>query len=181
MRWKFLLLLDLLNVFAFAFWGPLFILYAVHLGAKPSLAGLLYGLYTAIHAAAFLFFGHLDKQHRRIKMIGLGFLGQAAAAIIFFFTTKPVLLILPLSISAIAGGAIAPAWKALYTRAVEVGKEGKAWSFYDAGEAGVIAAGTTLAGLLISLVSYRAIFIPLGVLNLIAAGLCLRLPDLKNT
>lgn len=107
-------------------------------------------------------------------MITSGFLIQALSAIIFILIDKPILLVLPLIISAIGGGMIAPAWKAIFTRAVEVGKEGKAWSFYDAGEAGVIAAGTTLAGFLISIYSYRAIFIPLGVLNLIGAMLTLR-------
>jgi MFS family permease len=178
MRWRFLLALDLLNVFGFAFWGPIFTLYVVKLGASPSLAGALYGFYVFIHAISFLVFGYLDKPHRRVAMIGLGFVVQAGSAGIFILIDKPVLLIIPMALSAIAGGAIAPAWKALYTRAVKVGHEGKAWSFYDAGEAGVIATGAVLAGLMANYFGYKSIFIPLAILNVIAAILCLKLPSL---
>ena len=179
MRWKFLLVLDLLNVFAFAFWGPFFTVYAVHLGAGISLAGFLYGFYTLLHALSILLFGHWDKESRRVPMIGFGFLVQALAAIIFMLVHRPILLVIPMGISAIAGGMIAPSWKALYTRAVKVGHEGKAWSFYDSGEAGVIAVGAVLAGLIANYFGYRSIFIPLGLLNLLATVLCLRLPQIE--
>ncbi len=177
MRWKFLLVLDLLNVFAFAFWGPLFTLYAFHLGAKPSIATSLYGLYVFVHAIANLYFGHIDKEDRRLSFIGFGFLIQGLCSIIFILINKPVWLIIPLVISAIAGGMIAPAWKALYTRAIKTGREGKNWSWYDSGEAGVLALGAVLAGLMANYIGYKSIFIPLGVLNLAAALLCLRLPS----
>jgi MFS family permease len=123
MRWRFLLLLDLLNVFAFAFWGPLFTLYAVHLGASVALAGILYGFYTLLHAVSILIFGHLDKDSRRLWFISLGFLIQAAAAIVFILVTTPIWLALPMAISAIAGGMIAPSWKVFYTKAVQSGHE----------------------------------------------------------
>jgi MFS family permease len=177
MRWRFLLLLDLLNVFAFAFWGPLFTLYAVHLGASVALAGFLYGFYTLLHALTILFFGHIDKPGRRISLVGSGFLVQAAAAIVFIWIKNPALLVIPMSISAIAGGMIAPSWKVLYTKAVEAGHEGRAWSFYDAGEAGVLAAGAAMSGLLANYLGYKSIFIPLGILNLIAAFLSLQIRE----
>src|SRR5262249_9698246 len=138
MRWKFLLLMDLLNVFAFAFWGPLFTLYAVQLGAKPSLAAGLYGFYVAVHAGANLLFGHAAKPNQQAFYITLGFLIQSLCAVAFILISNPLLLAIPLAISATAGGMIAPAWKSLYTRAIEVDHESKSWSWYDAGEAGVL-------------------------------------------
>lgn len=141
-----------------------------------SLAAALYGFYTLIHALSFLLSGYLDKHHRRIPMIGFGFLAQAVCAIIFILINRPILLVIPLAISAFAGGMISPAWKALYTRAIKIGNEGKTWSFYDAGEAAVIAAGVALAGLMANFLGYKTIFIPLGLLNLLAAILCLQLP-----
>ena len=168
-----------MNVFAFAFWGPLFTVYAVHLGANISLAATLYGAYTGLHAIAILIFGHLDLPRRRVQLLMMGYLGQALAALLFILTERPLLLIIPISMSAIAGGMISPSWKALYTRAIEVGKEGKQWSFSDAGSYGVIAAGTAISGFLANYFGYRSIFIPLGILNLIAAILCFKLPNEK--
>jgi MFS family permease len=181
MRWKFLLAMDLLNVFAFAFWGPLFTLYAVHLGANTSEAASLYAIYVAVHAIANLYFGHIDKPHQRIAFISSGFLIQAVCAIIFVLIDKPIWLVIPLATSAIAGGMIAPMWKALYSRSIEVNREAKSWAWYDAGEAGVLAAGAAIAGVMANYIGYKTIFIPLGLLNLAAALLCLRLPNLKNT
>lgn len=169
-----------MNVFAFAFWGPIFTLYAVHLGASVSLAASLYAFYTLTHALSFLVSGYLDKHNRRIPMIGFGFLAQAICAVIFILINRPILLIIPLAISAFAGGMISPAWKALYTRAIRVGSEGKTWSFYDAGEAAVIAAGVALAGLMANYLGFKTIFVPLGLLNLLAAILCLQLPKLEH-
>ena len=181
MRWKFLLVMDLLNVFAFAFWGPLFTLYAVHLGANTSEAATLYAIYVAVHAVANLFFGHKDKPDTRLKFIGLGFLIQALCALIFVMINSAWWLIIPLTLSAVAGGLIAPTWKALYTRAIELNREAKSWSWYDAGEAGVLAAGAAIAGLMANYIGWKSIFIPLGILNLAAFLLCFRLPDSKNT
>lgn len=175
MRWKFLLTMDLLNVFAFAFWGPLFTLYAVHLGAKPSLAAVLYAFYIAVHAFANLFFGHVVKPKQRVFYISIGFFIQALCAIIFTLVDGPLWLCVPLAISAVAGGMIAPNWKALYTRAMRIGHEGKSWSWYDSGEAGVLALGTAFAGLMISYFGYKSIFIPLGILDLLAAILSVQL------
>lgn len=172
--------MDLLNVFAFAFWGPLFTLYAVHLGANASEAAILYSVYVAAHAIANLYFGHIDKPSTRQLFIGVGFLIQAACAVIFAAINTPLWLVVPLVISAIAGGMIAPTWKAIYTRAIAVGREGKTWSYYDAGEAGVIALGAALAGLMANYIGFKSIFIPLGILNLAAAVLCLRLPEFKK-
>lgn len=166
------MLLDLLNVFAFAFWGPLFTAYAVTLGANPSLAGFLYGFYTFVHALSFLVFGKLSDRTSHRGMILIGYLVQAVTAFLFMAINRPIYLLIPLFISALSGGMIAPAWKALFTKVMQAGKEGKLWSFYDAGEAFVIAGGSVLAGLLAAMFGYKAIFVPLFLLNIIAVMLC---------
>ena len=157
--------MDLLNVFAFAFWGPLFTLYAVRLGAPPSLAAGLYSFYVGVHAVGNLFFGHYVRPGQRVLYITFGFLIQALCAAVFILTNKPLALMPPLAISAIAGGMIAPAWKSLYTRAIEINREGRSWSWYDAGEASVLAAGTALAGLIANYIGYKWILFRLGCLT----------------
>src|SRR5689334_19995664 len=99
MRLKILLTLDLLNVFGFAFWGPLFTVYAVKLGAGPSLAAGLYAFYTLIHAAAFFVFGHLDRPQRRFGFVTAGYAIQAGAAFLFMAAKTPYFLFLPLTLS----------------------------------------------------------------------------------
>jgi MFS family permease len=168
MRWKILLTLDLLNVFAFAFWGPLFTAYAVHLGASLSLAGFLYGFYTLLHALAFLAGGKLSDKKNKQLLIATGYFIQALTAFVFIAIDRPAYLVIPLAISAVAGGIIAPAWKSLFTKVLQKGKEGRIWSFYDSGEAFVIAGGTFIAGILGSMFGFKAIFIPLFVLNIVA-------------
>ncbi len=169
MKLRLLLLLHLLNVLAFAFWGPLFALYAFKLGASPALAGTLYGFYTLFHAGTILLFGWLDHRTNRFMMVTVGYIIQGLNALVFLSISSPIGLLIPLSIAAVSGGMIAPAWGALFTTSVQSGKEGSGWSYYDAGQSLVISAGVFLAGFLASWYGYQAIFMPLFVVNLLAA------------
>ena len=166
MRLRLLLLVSLLNVFAYAFWGPLFTVYAVSLGASPSLAGSLFAFFAFSHALAILFFGKLDNHSTRFRNVVVGYSIQGLCAILFISISNPIFLFVPLFLSATSGGMIAPAWKALYTNALTKDKEGTEWSYADAGTYFATSAGAFLAGLIANTYSYKAIFVPLLVINL---------------
>ena len=169
MKIKLLLLVYFLNVVAYAFWGPLLTAYAITLNANPGLAGSLFAFFTLCQALSVLFFGKLDNKNNRITLIVSGYVAQGLSALLFISISNPVFLFLPLMTSALGGGMIAPSWKALYSRSLTLNKEGKEWSYYDAGTYLAIASGVFMGGFLANYYGYKAIFTPLLAINIIAA------------
>jgi MFS family permease len=167
---RYLLIVNFLNVFAFALWGPLYSVYATSHGAKLPVVGSLFAAFTLLDGCTILIFGRISKSEHAKATVVIGYLFQAVSALLFLTVHDPIGLIAPLSVFAIGSGMIAPNWKALYSGAVANERLSAQWSYYDAGNTFVIAAGSALAGILVGWQGYRAIFIGMFLVEIVAAA-----------
>lgn len=173
-RQKFLLAVNFLNVFGFALWGPLYSVYATRQGANIAVVGALFAGYTVIDGLMILLFGRLTTPANRSKVLAAGYLTQGLGALIFAMSSGVGGIAISLAVLALGSGMIAPSWKALYTRTIEEVRSASLWSYYDAGNTFVIAAGSAIAGWIAFAFGFRPLFMLMAAVELLAAVAVLR-------
>jgi len=77
--------------------------------------------------------------------------------------------------NAIGLGMLTPAWRTVYANAEDRGKETKEWAFMEGGDRFFIATGAIIGGFILKYYSFKAIFVVMALLQLVAGLVALRL------
>lgn len=182
LRLRYLLFANYLNLFGFFLFSPLYALFATGIGAKPQLVGLFYAVNTLASACMIFAFGRVeDKIKDKRKFVVFGYFWLSAAAFSFMLVHNIMTLIVVQIVNAIGTGILTPAWKATYSRIEDRGKEASEWSFYDGGNLLASSAGAALSGIILATYGFHAIFITMGLIQLLAAFVSLMLLQSKVT
>jgi MFS family permease len=182
LRLKYLLFANYLNLFGFFLFSPLYALFATGIGAKPQLVGLSYAVNTLAAACMIFLFGRVeDRTPDKRRYVVLGYFWLSAAAFSFLLVHDITTLILVQIFNAIGSGLLTPAWKAVYSKVEDRGREASEWSFYDGGNLLASSAGAALSGIILAYFGFHAIFVLMGAVQLIAALVSLKLLNSKHT
>jgi predicted MFS family arabinose efflux permease len=127
-------------------------------------------------AITILIFGRLeDKRKNKLKLVIAGYFILAIAGFSYIFVTDIQGLFVVQIINAIGVGILTPAWRTTYALSEDKGRETLEWSFVDGGGKFAIATGAIIGSFIYKYYGFKAIFILIGIIQLIAAFISLRL------
>ncbi|OGL25592.1 hypothetical protein A3E49_02240 [Candidatus Saccharibacteria bacterium RIFCSPHIGHO2_12_FULL_49_19] len=173
---RYLLLANYLNLFAFAFFTPLFALFVTDLNPNPEFVGIAWGVAMYTAALMMLVFGRYeDRIKNKEKLIVAGYFLMAAGALSYLLVSDIKELFAVQLFNAIGLGMLTPAWRTVYANAEDRGKETKEWAFMEGGDRFFIATGAIIGGFILKYYSFKAIFVVMALLQLVAGLVALRL------
>ena len=174
---RYLLFANFLNLFAFAFFSPLYALFVVGLGGSAKIVGVSVGVGTYATALMILFFGRYENRLiSKEKMVVIGYFWLAAGAAAYMLIDHIWQLFIVQIFNAVGTGILLPAWKTSYAKHEDHGKETQEWSFLDGGNALFTATGALIGGFLLSaLGGFKSLFALIASIQLVAALISLNL------
>ena len=174
---RYLLFANYLNLFAFAFFTPLYALFVIGLGGDAKIVGLSAGVAAYATALMILFFGRWENSHKhKEKMVVIGYFWLAAGAVAFMLVHHIWQLFVVQIFNAIGVGILTPALRTTYAQWEDKGKETQEWSFWDGGNHIFMATGAILGGFLLSAIgSFRGLFALIAAIQFVGALISLKL------
>jgi predicted MFS family arabinose efflux permease len=179
---RILLYANYLNFFGIAFFTPLFALFVDDIGAGPEMVGIAWAVNMYAAALMIILFGRYeDKIKNKEKVLVVGyFLMAAGAASYLLVSSLPELFAVQL-FNAIGVGILTPAWRTVYAKSEDRGRETEEWAFMEGGNRFFIATGALIGGFILKYYSFKAIFVLMAVAQLIAAFIAMQLLTSKTT
>ena len=168
-RLNILLTIYLASQVGYYAFAPLYALFAHNLDVTPRDIGLLWAVYSFASAIFILIFGRLENHMRKESAIIIGYILYAAGSIAFLMVNDQRSLIFVLLLNALAAGITLPAYKTLYAKNQDRGKESEEWSWSDAGNMFASAIGAAIGGLIIGVFGFKGLFIAMAVIQGVAA------------
>ena len=154
--------------FANGMLGPLFAVFAARIGGDILDISWAWALYLAVMGVCTIAVGAISDVVSKEKLLLLGY------AMTTFFTFSYLTISTPTQLFLVQAGlgvAIAlsnPTWYALYAKYSSVRREGYRWGLADGAASIVTAVGILIGGLIVELYSFEALFITMGIVNIIA-------------
>ncbi len=167
-RLKFLLGIYLLSQVSFYVFSPLYALFGKSLNMTPKSIGFIWGTYTLASAFFILVFGKFENKKKKEGFIKLGMLIYVASDLLFLFVHNPESLLLVLLLAAVGSGVTFPSIKTLFARNENKGRESEEWSWMDSGNMLAASIGAFIGGTIISLYSFKGLFIAMAVIQALA-------------
>lgn len=173
---KYLLFAGYLNLFAFAFFTPLFALFVGKLSANPADVGIAWGVNLYAAALMIIISGRYeDRIKSKEKMVVAGYFLMAAGAAAYLLVHTMAELYLVQLFNAVGVGLLTPAWRTLYSKKEDKGRETLEWSLADGGARFFGATGAVIGGFILKYSSFMTIFVMIAAIQLIAAGVSMSL------
>ncbi len=168
-RVKALLLINLISLTGFQVFVPLYALFASEVGATPAQVGIIWSYYSLIMATLIFVFGKLENTRPKEWFLVIGYFIFAAGAFLFLLVDSITSLVLVLSFNAIGGGLSMPAYKTIFAKSEDLGRESEEWAWLDSSIMFAAAGGSAIGGAIIGLAGFTGLFITMGFIQLIAA------------
>ena len=150
LRLKLLLYASVFGNFSSALLGPIYALFVQSIGGSIIVASTSFAVYTIVFALSTTFIGKLeDSRFKKEKMVFIGYFLLTIGNLLFIFVQKAADLYLLQALMGVGVAIITPAWEALYSLALDKGKESSEWGYWNAG-IGVAASIAALTGGLIA-------------------------------
>lgn len=173
---RYLLFANYLNLFAFAFFTPLFALFVTKLDPNPAMVGIAWGVNMYAAAGMILLFGRYeDRIKHKETLVVVGYFLMAAGAAAYMLVNTLNQLYLVQLFNAVGVGLLTPAWRTSYAKAEDKGKETLEWSLVDGGAKFFIATGAIIGGFILKYYSFKVIFAMIAVIQLVGAFVSLEL------
>ena len=164
-----LLLVHLISLMGFQVFVPVYALFASDVGASPAQTSLIWSYYSLMMAIAIFIMGKLENNYNKEKTLIIGYFLYAAGSYAFLLVHDLWSLIVVLSFNALVSGLVFPAYKTVFGRSEDKGRESEEWAWFDSSTmlAGAIGAG--LGGVMIGFFGFNGLFLAMGTIQLIAA------------
>lgn len=174
---KILLYSNYLNIFAYSLFGPLYALFVLQVGGSAFQVGTTWGVYMLVAGILMFYFSKIadHSESNRRKMITSGYFILAFGALAFIFVQNPIHIYFVQLLNALGVGMLDPAWKAVYAKSEDKGKEVQEWALFDGGDKILIAIAAFLGGIFITFYSFRNLFIIIFLVQIIAAVISMKL------
>lgn len=173
---RFLLLCSYLNMLGFSMFAPLYALFALGIGAEPLEIGIGWAIYTILSGLLIIAFGRIeDRTPHRVHLIIGGYFWLAIVTLLFLLVENTAILYLVLAMNAVGVGMLVPASRAVFGALEDKGREASEWSLFDGGTRIVMGLAAIIGGLLIKVEGFKAVFILMFIIQLIAAVVSVRL------
>ena len=159
---------------------PVIALYAFELGASVGITGLIIGLYSITNTPANILFGRLiDRVGYKVPLIA-GLVGDALGMFFYSICRLPVHLALVRVLHGTTGGLVGPATMSITADYSERAGKGRAMGFYGMSIAAATLVGYGLSGIIVSRLSYQALFLFGAAILVVGAILSLSLPKARE-
>lgn len=155
---------------------PIIALYAIQLGARLSIVGLIIGLYSIANAPANILFGRVIDRVGIKLPLALGLIGDALAMFLYSLCRVPFHLILVRVFHGISGGIVGPATMSVTAEHTTKYQGGRTMALYGTSLAAATLAGYVLSATLASHLGYEFVFYIGALLLISGAVLTLRIP-----
>lgn len=173
---KILLLANFINIFGYAFFAPLYAIFAQKINASILVIASSWGVYTITTGLLMLIIGRIENNIPNKKyLIILGYFILSFGALSFLLVQNTFHLFAVQLLNAIGTGIVNPAWKTLFSKSEDTGEEAKEWSFYDGGNMLFIGAGSIIGGILVKEFGFSALFVVVFFIQFTAAIVSLNL------
>ena len=166
---KVLLIINLVSLTGFQTFVPLYALFAESVGASPALVGIIWSFYSLVMAVMIMIMGRVENHRSKEKFLVLGYFLYAVGAYSFLVVNSVMSLILVLVLNAAGSGIALPAYKTVFARSEDEGRESEEWAWFDASQMLAAASGAALGGIIIGGFGFSGLFIVMGSIQLIAA------------
>ncbi|HVE80941.1 MAG TPA: MFS transporter [Candidatus Dormibacteraeota bacterium] len=167
-RLRMLLAANLISLAGYYFFVPLYALFATEVGATPAVIGLLWSFYSLAMAVWILAIARFASRFNQDKLVVLGFGMAAIGSASFFLVSDVTSLALALLVNSLVAGVLLPAYKTVYARNQDKGRESQEWSLYDSSSMLAIAAGSAIGGLIIATHGFTGIFTLMTLVQVLA-------------
>ena len=159
LRLKLLLYSSVFGNFSSALLGPIYALFIQNIGENILVASISYGLYTLVYALFTTFMGKLeDSKFNKEKMVFIGYFILTIGNLLLTLVRGAAELYLIQALMGIGAAIVAPAWEALYSLALEKGKESSEWSYWNASIGIAASIGALLGGIVVNFYGFKVLF-----------------------
>jgi len=165
---KYLLFVYLASQVSYYIFAPLYAVFARNFGLNPRSISFIWGFYSFSVAVFVLIFGRLENKIRKGKMIFFGYFISTISTMSLLFVHNSKSLVLVLFISALGTGIAVPAYKTMYGKNENKGKESQQWSWLDAGNMFAGALGAGLGGVIVGAYAFHGLFIAMSIIQFTA-------------
>ena len=166
---RILLIADNLWYFGEGMLGPLFAIFAQKIGGDILDVSWAWAIYLIVTGILIMTFGKLsDKILDKEKLVIAGYALNTLCTFGYLFVSKPWhLFILQVGLG-IAVAMATPTWDALYSKYEKPKNAGYAWGLSDGQAQLVSGLAIIIGGLVINYFSFNALFIIMGIIQIIA-------------
>lgn len=166
---KTLLFINLISLTGFQVFAPLYALFASEVGATPAQVGAIWSYYSLIMATLIFIFGKFENTRPKEWFLVVGYFVFAIGAFSFLLVDSITSLVLVLSFNAIGGGLSMPAYKTIFAKSEDLGRESEEWAWLDSSTMFAAAGGSAIGGAIIGLFGFSGLFITMGSIQMVAA------------
>jgi MFS family permease len=172
-----LLFASYLNTFGFGFFGPIYAIYVTNIGGTLIDTSLSWALYSLVMGVLIIYFGKIEDRTNKRLMVVIGYFMLAVGILSYAFVQNKAQLFLVQMFNGVGVAVLNPAFKALYAKNQDKGKETYEWSLWEGGERIMMATSAIVGGLIAALLSFKIMFYIMFSLHLVAALISLKLLD----
>ncbi len=166
---KLLLYASVFGNFSSGLLGPIYALFVEKIGGNVLVASTSFAIYTIVFSFLTTFIGKLeDNKFNKEKMVFVGYLILTLGNLLFLFIDKSLHLYLIQALMGIGVAIVSPAWEALYSLALDKGKESSEWSYWNAGTGLSVAIAALTGGLIVTYFSFKILFIVMALFHFIS-------------
>ena len=166
---KILIAINLISLTGFQVFVPLYALFATDVGAEPAQISLIWSYYSLVMAAMIFLMGKYENHRSKERFLVLGYFLYAIGAYSFLLVQNVPMLVFILTINAIGSGITLPAYKTVFAKSEDKGRESEEWAWFDSSNMLAAAGGAALGGLIIGIFDFTGLFLVMGTIQLSAA------------
>src|SRR3989344_1734008 len=142
-------------------------------------ASISFAIYTAVFALLTTFIGKLeDTKFNKEETVFIGYLILIIGNLLFLFVQRALHLYLVQILMGIGVAIVAPAWEALYSLALDKGKESSEWGYWNMGTGLSVSIAAFVGGIIVNYFGFKALFVIMAIFHLISSVIAASL--LKN-
>lgn len=159
--------------------GPIFAIFLTKQirGGTIEMVGLIAATYWIVKSLIQPFIAHyLDRNHGEKDDLQFLIVGMCVANCIpfgYIFSTQPWHIFVLEGIRGMAMACVVPTWSGIFTRHIDKGREAFSWSLESTGLGFAAGIAGAVGGVLASLVSFKIVFLLVGIFGLAASFLLL--------
>ena len=163
-RLKLLLLLDTFFIVAAGLLGPVYAIYIEQIGGNILDIGYAWAIFSIFAGVLTLVMGKIEEKHNKRKMAILGYMIKIPCFLAYIFIAHPYQLFIIQMILGIATAIGTPAYDALFSRALNKGKEAFEWGMWEFSYNISNAAAALMGSFIVFYFGFDSLFVLMAIL-----------------
>ncbi len=173
-----LLIADIIWFFGEGLFGPLFAVFAGRIGGDILEISWAWAAYLIVCGVLIMFIGKFSDKLNKRKLMFAGYVLNAILTFGYLLVDSPMKLLFMQAGLGIAAAMATPTWDALYAQYEDKRKAGLTWGLADGASQLFTGIAVVLGGIIVTFFSFDALFILMGIVQVISV--ILLLPILKK-